>query len=183
MAGKVENKKIEEYENENYYLLWWSDKQRFPYNSLGLSDEELCDCECFQQCCIFSCYQKTKLCKKRRINNIWNYRSPYLQYHLSNAGHLGWQHMHNFTKWHLWRQNTIPLMHRDHLVGNRYFVPFFVFYTASVMLGPRVIYESIFYSQSVMLSPRFIPECAFCFVLYFPSHAVSDMSFLYLFSS
>ena len=23
--------------------------------------------------------------------------------HLSNAGHLGWQQMHSFTKWHLWR--------------------------------------------------------------------------------
>ena len=31
MAGKVENKKIEEYENGNNYLLWWSDKRRFPY--------------------------------------------------------------------------------------------------------------------------------------------------------
>ena len=40
MAGKVENKKIEEYENENYYLLWWSDKRHFPYNYLGLSDED-----------------------------------------------------------------------------------------------------------------------------------------------
>ena len=48
----------------------------------------------------------------------------------SNAGHVaGWQYLRSFTKWHLWRQNTIPLMHRDHLVGNRYFVPFFVFYT------------------------------------------------------
>ena len=83
-----------------------------------------------------------RLCKKRRINNIWNYRSPYLQYHLSNAGHLGWQHMHSFTKWHLWRQNTIPLMYRDHLVGNRYFVPFFVFYKESVMLGARFIHDS-----------------------------------------
>ena len=24
MAGKEENKKLEEYENENYYLLWWA---------------------------------------------------------------------------------------------------------------------------------------------------------------
>ena len=30
MAGKVENKNLEEYENENYYLLWWSDKWHFP---------------------------------------------------------------------------------------------------------------------------------------------------------
>ena len=61
MAGKVENKKLEEYENENYYLLRWSDKQYFPYNWLGLSDEDnsahstdrqLCECECFQQCYI-----------------------------------------------------------------------------------------------------------------------------------
>ena len=27
-------------ENENYYLLWWSDKRHFPYNCLGLSDED-----------------------------------------------------------------------------------------------------------------------------------------------
>ena len=75
----------------------------------------------------------------------------------SNAGHLGWQHMRSFTKWHLWYQHTIPLMHRDHLVGNLYFVPFFVFYTESVTLGPRFIPESVFYTQSVMLSPHFIP--------------------------
>ena len=25
MAGKVESKKLEEYQNENYYLLWWSE--------------------------------------------------------------------------------------------------------------------------------------------------------------
>ena len=30
MAGKAEDKKLEEYENENYYLLWWSDKRHFP---------------------------------------------------------------------------------------------------------------------------------------------------------
>ena len=88
-----------------------------------------------------------------------------------------------FAKWQLWRQSTISLMHRDHLVGNRYFVPFFAFYTESVMLGLRFIRESTFYTQSVMLSPRFIPECVFCFVLYFPNHAVSVCFFLYLFSS
>ena len=32
MTGKVEDKKLEEYENENYYLLWWSDKWHLPYN-------------------------------------------------------------------------------------------------------------------------------------------------------
>ena len=41
MAGKVvRDKKLEEYENENYYFLWWSDKWHFPYNSLGLTDED-----------------------------------------------------------------------------------------------------------------------------------------------
>ena len=40
MAEKVENKKLEVYENEDNYLLWWSDKQHFPYNSLGLSGED-----------------------------------------------------------------------------------------------------------------------------------------------
>ena len=40
MTGKVENKKVEEYENEYCYLLWWSDKRHFPYNCLGLSDED-----------------------------------------------------------------------------------------------------------------------------------------------
>jgi len=27
---------------------------------------------------------------------------------------------------HLWRENNIPLIRRDHLVGNQYFVPFFI---------------------------------------------------------
>ena len=40
MTGKEEDKKIEEYENVNYYLLWWSDKEHFPYDCLGLSDED-----------------------------------------------------------------------------------------------------------------------------------------------
>ena len=39
-AGKVaRDKKLEEYENENYYFLWWSDKRHFPY-CLGLTDED-----------------------------------------------------------------------------------------------------------------------------------------------
>ena len=38
--GKLRTKTLEEYENENYYLLWWSDKRHFPYNCLGLSDED-----------------------------------------------------------------------------------------------------------------------------------------------
>ena len=40
MTGKVKYKKLEKYENENYYLLWWSDKRHFPNNSLVLSDED-----------------------------------------------------------------------------------------------------------------------------------------------
>ena len=31
---------IEEHENENYYFLWWWDKWHFPYNCLGLTDED-----------------------------------------------------------------------------------------------------------------------------------------------
>ena len=33
MAGRVENKTLEEYENENYFFLRWSDKRHFPYTS------------------------------------------------------------------------------------------------------------------------------------------------------
>ena len=40
MAGKAENKKLEEYENESYYLLWWSDKRHFRNICIGLSDED-----------------------------------------------------------------------------------------------------------------------------------------------
>ena len=40
MTGKVEDKNLEEYENENYHLLWWSDKRHFPYNCLGFSEED-----------------------------------------------------------------------------------------------------------------------------------------------
>ena len=56
---------------------------------------------------------------------------------------------------------TIPLIHHDHLVGNLYFVPFFVFYTESVMFSLRIITESVFYTQVVMLSPRFILSPSF----------------------
>ena len=38
--GKERTKILEEYENENYYSLWRSDKQHFPYSFLGLSDED-----------------------------------------------------------------------------------------------------------------------------------------------
>ena len=40
MVGKVENKRLTEFENENYFLLWQSDKRNFPYNWLGLSEED-----------------------------------------------------------------------------------------------------------------------------------------------
>ena len=59
-----QKKKIEEYENVNYYLLWWSDKEHFPYDCLGLSDEDnevsrtdniVNVNECFQQCYLSSC--------------------------------------------------------------------------------------------------------------------------------
>ena len=40
MAGTVRTKTLEEYENENYFLLWRSDKWHFPYNCLGPSDEK-----------------------------------------------------------------------------------------------------------------------------------------------
>ena len=40
MAGKEKNKKLEEHEYENYYLLWWSGKGHFPYNCLSPSDED-----------------------------------------------------------------------------------------------------------------------------------------------
>ena len=33
MAGKIEDKKLEEYENENYCLLWWLDQWLFPHNN------------------------------------------------------------------------------------------------------------------------------------------------------
>ena len=78
MAEKVENKKLAEYENENYYLLWWSDKQHFSYNFLGLSDEDnsVSTTANFVNVNVFISvtssrvlsYRKSKLCKKRRIN-------------------------------------------------------------------------------------------------------------------
>ena len=162
MAGKVENKNLEEYENENYFLLWWSEKRHFPYNCLSLLDEDnsVSRTDNFVNVNVFKSvtsshllsYRKSKLCKKTRIN-IWNYRSPCLQCRPS------WLTTHaQFTKWHLWRQNTISLMHHDHLVANWYFEPFFVFFTESVMLGPWFIPESVFYTQSLMRSPRFIPS-------------------------
>ena len=34
MAGKVENKKLGEYENENYCLLWWASDYNTQYSYL-----------------------------------------------------------------------------------------------------------------------------------------------------
>ena len=88
MAGKIENKIFEEYENENYYLLWWSDKRHFPYNYLGHSDEDnsvsrtdnFVDAIVFNSVIyIFSCTHLPEIETLQEIT-IWNYRSPnYLQ--------------------------------------------------------------------------------------------------------
>ena len=77
------------------------------------------------------------------------------------AGHRLGKTTHVLSPRHLWCQNTTSLIHHDHLVGNRYFVPFFLCYTESVMLGLRFIPESVSYTQSVMHSPRFIPSPCF----------------------
>ena len=81
------------------------------------------------------------------------------------AAILGWKHIRSFTRWHLWRQNTIPSIQRNHLAGNQYFVPLPVFYTQSavdrphLVRSPRFIPESVFYTQSVLrLTPCFIPS-------------------------
>ena len=133
MAEKVENKKIAEYENENYYFLWFSDRRHFPYNCLGLSDEDnsVSRTDNFVNVNVFNSvtssrvlsYPKSKLCKKRRIN-------------------------------------TQPLPPMPAILGDSTGV-YHSSYTESVMLGPRFVPESVFYTQSVMLSPRFIPESVF----------------------
>ena len=89
MAEKVENKKLEEYENEKYYCLWWSEKRHFPYNSLGLSDEDnsVSRTDNFVIVTIFNSVASSRVTgnqnfarKEEFNNNIWNYRSPYLQF-------------------------------------------------------------------------------------------------------
>ena len=40
MAGKVENKKFRGIWKWELLLAWWSDKRHFPYNGLGVSDED-----------------------------------------------------------------------------------------------------------------------------------------------
>ena len=85
--------------------------------------------------------------------------------------------MRSFTQ--LWRENTIPFMHRDQLPGVLYpALP--VFYTQSAVDRPRLVSvlrfipECVCYIQSVMLSPHFTPQsvsytqsavCSPCFIL------------------
>ena len=170
MAGKVKNKKLEEYENENYYLLWWSDKRHFPYNSLGLSGEDnsVSRTDNIVIVNVFNSDTSSRIIGNRNFARKEELICETIAALTSNItcplpAILGDSTctVLPFAKWQLWRQSTISLMHRDHLVGNRYFVPFFVFYTESVMLGPRFIPESVFYTQSVMRSPRFIPSTCF----------------------
>ena len=156
MAEKAEKKNLKEYENEIYYLLWWLDKRHFRIASVS----------------------RTKMTRSHGLITLWNWmfstvlhllvysltrrrnfaRKEELIYETiaaltSNAGHLGWQHMRSFTKWHDHSLDTPWSLGRTW-----YFVPFFVFYTESIMLGLRFITESGYYTQSVMLSLRFIPS-------------------------
>ena len=108
MAGKVENKKLEEYKNENYYLLCGSDKQQFPYNCLDLSDEDnsVSRTDSFVNVNVFNAGVSSRvLSYTRKEKLIYETMAALIT---SNAGHLEWQHMRSFTKWHLWRKNTIP---------------------------------------------------------------------------
>ena len=109
-------------------------------------------------------FWKSKLCKKRRIN-IWNYRSPYLRCRPSCAV-LPSDIYGSITKWHLWRQNTIPLKHRDHLVGNRYFVPFFVFLLYRFRNARSAFYTRV---RVLYLSPCFMPSPQSADDLYWPN--------------
>ena len=116
MAGKIENKIFEEYENENYYLLWWSDKRHFPYNCIGLSDEDnsVSRTDNFVNAIVFNSVMYSITGNRnfaRKEELIYETIAALIT---CNAGHLGWQHMRSFTKWLLWRQNTIHLLHRDH---------------------------------------------------------------------
>ena len=153
MAGKVENKKLEVSENEDNYLLWWSDKQHFPYSSLGLSGEDnsVSRTDNFVIVNVFNCVTSSRVTGNRNFARKEELIYEIIAVLTSNTTCPMPAILGDFTKWHLWRLNTIPFMHRDRLVGNRYFVPFFVFYTESTMLGPRFIHESIFYTQPVIL--------------------------------
>ena len=116
MAGKIENKIFEEHKNENYYLLWWSDKRHFPYNCLGLSDEDnsVSRTDNFVNAIVFNSVTYSITGNRnfpRKEELIYETIAALIT---CNAGHLGWQHMRSFANWLLWRQNTIPSMHRDH---------------------------------------------------------------------
>ena len=77
MAGKAESKKLEEYENENYYL--FSDQtavlSKYP-RSLGREDNSVSQTDTFVNVNVFNSvtsahvlsYRKSKLCKKTIIN-------------------------------------------------------------------------------------------------------------------
>ena len=177
MAGKVESKKLEEYENENYYLLWWSDKLHFSYNSLGLSGED----NSVSRTDNFVIVNVTSSCVTGKRNFA---RKEELIYQTITA---------------LTSNTTcpIPAISGDSHAQYRFMAPKYHSLDAPWSLGRksvfcaflRVLYQvcnaqSAFYTRvhilypvRKMLSPRFIPECVFCFVLYFPSHAVSDMFF------
>ena len=90
MAGKVENKIFEEYENENYHMLCHRTSGTFPIIA-SVSRTKITRSHgpitfwmrLFSTVLLTSSrvltYRKSKLRKKRRIN-IWNYRSSnYLQ--------------------------------------------------------------------------------------------------------
>ena len=79
MAEKLENKKLEEYENDNYYLLLALVIRQAAlslYNSLGLSGEDnsVSRTDNFVIVNVFNSVTSSrvtgnwKLCKKRRIN-------------------------------------------------------------------------------------------------------------------
>ena len=95
MAGKVESKKLEEYENENYYLLWWSDKRHFRNNCLGLSDEKIT--RSHGPITLWMWMFSTALHLMYSLTGIRNFaRKEEFIYETiaalaSNAGHLGWQ--------------------------------------------------------------------------------------------
>ena len=148
MAGKVENKKLEEYENENYYLLWacFGDQTSCTFltdNSLGLSGEDnsVSRTDNFVIVNVFNSVTSSRVTGNRNFARKEELIYETIAALTSNTTCLIPAILGDSTCTDLWRQNTIPLMNRDHLVGNRYFVP------------------------------------------YFPSHAVSDMFFPYLFSS
>ena len=85
---------------------------------------------------------------------MWNYRSPYLQYHLSNAGHLGWLYQVTFTAlkyhsfdapWSLGRKSVfctiLRVLHRVHDARSSFYTWVHILYPARNALV-RVLYLS-----------------------------------------